>query len=488
MASSTHSETGGRGPDDDALEIPTLGDVWPDVPGESAPELSPRSMAPRNFGTKQDKRRTVLNSIEPSRPPVRATDHVLSRAARYARAQEERYADEPAPPRAAVTSPEPNVTNERAQKSRGPVVPEELQARYVRQGQNWYTTNGKLAFSVRSERFTTRRDDRDIARDLVLAAERNGWSEVTVTGTERWRRRAWREATLAGLQVKGYDPTPREQKQVVRDIARQSALLAGAQAPESERSQDRGDQSKSPQPSLDTGLGKPERRARSSGSEREPPTREAKRRRMDIETMEGKLIKHGQAPFLFKSDESPSYFATILTADGKRTFWGVGLKDAIEKSETMIQTGDRVALRRVGKTPVTVTLEERTADGKTQQVKIDTERVEWRVERPEWFVNRTQQARMMRDDQLAARRAAAQDPELARAMMSLRAGELLAEERLSDPKQREQFIGEVARRLEREMAKGRAAPNPKVRARASARANGRPLEVDPRVRDEERSR
>ncbi|GFE82483.1 hypothetical protein GCM10011487_44830 [Steroidobacter agaridevorans] len=368
---------------------------------------------------------------------------------------------------------------------RAPAIPEELQARYVRQGRHWYTTDGVLAFSVRNDRFTTPREDRDIVRDLVLAAERNGWTEVTVTGTERWRRRAWREATLVGLQVKGYDPTPRERQQVIRDIARQSALLTGAQAPRAvANSRDRisPDSVQPAPPSADPVAEKPNRGSRQTATERNISPR-SQRRRLDTETMEGQLIKHGEAPYRFHSDQSPSYFATILTPDGERTFWGVGLKEAIERSESQVTIGDRVVLRRVGKTPVTVKLEEQAADGRLQQVSIETERVEWRVERPEWFVNRAQQARLLRDDQLAARRAAREDPELARAMLSLRAGELLAEQRLSDPKRRQQFIGEVAKRLERETERGRAAPEPRLRARASVRS-GAAREADSRARDD----
>lgn len=501
MAPKPGSKGNGRYPLGDEPEISTLADVWP--PSSSTPSATPpggkrqrvssgsqarsadpvpQSMAPRNARIDPNARRRVLNGIEPSRPPLRAADDMLARATRYAQAQAERYVNEPAPQRPSAQVPLSVAPLE--QPSRAPVVPEELQSRYVRQGRDWYTTDGALAFSVRNDRLTTHREDRNIVKDLVLAAERNGWTEVTVTGSERWRRRAWREATLVGVQVKGYDPSPRERQQVIRDIARQSALLAGAQAPGAaadSRDQMSLDFPESAPPSMDAVAAKPNRSSRQTTTERNMSPR-SQGRRLDTETMEGQLVKHGEAPYRFHSDQSPSYFATVLTADGERTFWGVGLKEAIEKSESQVAIGDRVVLRRVGKTPVTVKLEELAADGRLQKVSIDTERVEWRVERPEWFVNRAQQARLLRDDQLAARRAAREDPELARAMLSLRAGELLAEERLSDPKRREQFIREVAKRLERETGRGRPAPEPRLRARAPARS-GSARDTDPRERE-----
>lgn len=499
MASKSGSNWSGSFSYDVPLEIPTLGDVWPPSVDPSEPlgdadskasrrasedarDALPQSIAPRSPRTDPNAKRRVLNIIEPSRPLMRDGDEFLGRAARYAQAQVERYRDEPSPKRPPAQLPLSGVA---PAPSRAPAVPEELQARYIRQGRDWYSKDGVLAFSVRNDRFTTPREDRDIVKDLVLAAERNGWSEVTVTGTDRWRRRAWREAMLVGLQVKGYEPTPRERQQVIRDIARQSALLATAQAPpgpvDDDRDRATSDFAEPSQPP--TGPTATSRNSEQPDTTERDAPRRLPKRRLDTETMEGQLFKHGKAPFRFQHDQSPSYFVTILTADGKRTFWGVGLKEAIEKSETQVAIGDRVVLRRVGKTPVTVKLEEKAADGRMQEVSIETERVEWRVERPEWFVNRSQQARLMRDDQLAARRAAREDPELARAMLSLRASELLADERLSDPKRREQFIREVAERLGREAQQGRAAPDPKLRTPARGRSG--PRDVDPRTHQQD---
>lgn len=44
---------------------------------------------------------------------------------------------------------------------------------------------------------------------VQLAADR-GWREIEITGTEEFRRQVWQEATLAGIQVRGYTPTPED--------------------------------------------------------------------------------------------------------------------------------------------------------------------------------------------------------------------------------------------------------------------------------------
>lgn len=44
---------------------------------------------------------------------------------------------------------------------------------------------------------------------LDLAADR-GWREIEVTGNEEFRRQVWQEASLAGIQVRGYTPSPED--------------------------------------------------------------------------------------------------------------------------------------------------------------------------------------------------------------------------------------------------------------------------------------
>ncbi len=48
-----------------------------------------------------------------------------------------------------------------------------------------------------------------IAAAVLLAADR-GWREIEVTGDEDFRRQVWMEASLAGIQVLGYTPSPED--------------------------------------------------------------------------------------------------------------------------------------------------------------------------------------------------------------------------------------------------------------------------------------
>lgn len=159
--------------------------------------------------------------------------------------------------------------------------------------------------------------------------------------------------------------------------------------------------------------------------------------RISTETMEGKLLGHGNARYRFQPTETPSYYARLLTSGGVVTLWGRGLARAISQSKTNVRIGDRVAFRRLDQDP-------------------QTGRVQWRAEKPEWFATHDKEARKRRDEQIAAEQAAHEDPDLARAFRSMRAAEALADRRLSDPQQRLQFIEGVAARLKKTVQRERS--------------------------------
>jgi hypothetical protein len=197
--------------------------------------------------------------------------------------------------------------------------------------------------------------------------------------------------------------------------------------------------------------------ARAPG-ESAPPSRPAaiertiapRKQRISTDTIEGKLLGHGPARYRFQPTETPSYYARLLTSGGVVTLWGRGLARAIVQSTTHVRIGDRVAFRRLDQDP-------------------QTGRVQWRAEKPEWFATHDKAARRRRDEQLAAHRAAQEDPDLARAMLPMKAAQVLAERRLTDPKQRLKFIAGVAARIKQTAQQGRPVPTPTMRAKPKDR-------------------
>ncbi|GAL27773.1 phage tail length tape-measure protein [Vibrio variabilis] len=88
------------------------------------------------------------------------------------------------------------------------------------------------------------------------------------------------------------------------------------------------------------------------------------------------LVAHGKAPYQHDKDNSNSYFVELSNGETK---WGVGLKDAIEKSGAQI--GDEVAVSKSGQKEVSVPVQETDyAGNKLPPEWIDTKRNEWVVD------------------------------------------------------------------------------------------------------------
>lgn len=88
------------------------------------------------------------------------------------------------------------------------------------------------------------------------------------------------------------------------------------------------------------------------------------------------LVDHGTAPYLHKADAKDSYFVELSNGETK---WGIGLKEAVEKSGAKV--GDVVDVDRVGQRDVTVMGDIRNEKGeKIGFEPIETKRVEWSIE------------------------------------------------------------------------------------------------------------
>jgi len=91
--------------------------------------------------------------------------------------------------------------------------------------------DGQLAFSDMGKQLTTRTEDKDVIRAMVTVATAKGWNDVTVSGTDEFRRAAWLQARLAGLQVHGYEPKQADQRRLAeleRDKAPTNAISQSA--------------------------------------------------------------------------------------------------------------------------------------------------------------------------------------------------------------------------------------------------------------------
>lgn len=91
----------------------------------------------------------------------------------------------------------------------------------------------------------------------------------------------------------------------------------------------------------------------------------------------GTLVEHGAAPYNHDPQEKASYYVILNQGGKESTIWGVGLKDAIEKSG--VNVGEEISIQRTGRKPVTVTSDRKDELGNKSTEKIDAHRNEWTV-------------------------------------------------------------------------------------------------------------
>jgi hypothetical protein len=250
-----------------------------------------------------------------------------------------------------------------------------------------------------------------VVRSLIEIAHSRGWTEVTVTGTERFRQEAWRQARLEGLTVKGYRPADAEQAQLVRALARRLARPVDSVSAEPSSLAPTQARSDAPAPSKE-------------------------------ERYVGKLLDHGKDTYRHDPDAEPSYFVRLGIPGGYREVWGKDLERAVAKSLTQPEIGDEVVLQRTGRDTVTVKRSERDAQGRVVEKDVETYRNRWVLEKREFLEQRAAAAQVVRDAAVEPRAAVRQHPELAGTYLNLRAAELAAQ-RLRDPEDQKRFVAQV---------------------------------------------
>jgi putative DNA primase/helicase len=302
-------------------------------------------------------------------------------------------------------------------------VPESVRDRFQQKGHRFHFPDGAIAFRDHGRKLSTPSENTEVIRSLVEIARARGWEEITVAGTESFRRQAWREARLEGLAVRGYRPSEEERSKLSQALQRRKeegpdSVSAPGQTPPAEVAE--------PGPS--------------------PKGREEK--------ITGKLLEHGRESYRFDPHEEMSYFVRLKTPTGERTIWGKDLGRALEKSLTQPQIGDEVALLRTGADPVTVKRRERDAEGNLlKESDLATRRNRWVIERREFLEEREAAAAVLRDSRIAPKEAVKTHPELAGTYLNLHAAEIAARA-IRDPQDQKKFVSLVRGALAEAVARG----------------------------------
>lgn len=227
----------------------------------------------------------------------------------------------------------------------------ELDKKFKSEGLDYYFKDraGLPAMHDSGAKITTVHNDSRAAEATVLLAQAKGWSSIKVTGHPEFKKEVWLQASLKGLEVKGFTPTEQDMKDldslskkntVSRTVPQNGDLPHDLQATPS----------------------KPY----------EKPT-----------VYEGELIEHGPANYHFRPENKVSYYATIKDKDGKEnTVWGVDLGRAIQESN--IKVGEHAKIAYIGDKPVTVSKDELNAKGQViGKTSMMVKRNTWSVEKNE---------------------------------------------------------------------------------------------------------
>jgi conjugative element/phage-associated large polyvalent protein len=302
-------------------------------------------------------------------------------------------------------------------------VPDSVQERFIQIGNKFHFPDGTEAFTHHGNRLTTRSENAIVIQSMVAIAREDGRGEITVGGTEFFKKEAWFAASLVGLAVRGYEPTEFERERLARAIAGRRGRLPSEARPEAPSTPDVNGSAKSHSP--------------------------------DGALIVGKLVDHGPAPYGHDPKKPMSYFVRIETERGDREIWGVDLERAFRQSLSTPGIGDEIGLRAVGKAAVTVLAAKRDIQGREiGREEIAAHRNEWSVERKSFLDERRKLAEVVRDSSMSASDAVKRHPELEGSYLQLQMGRALAERQYSSHEHREQFVEHLREHLARRIEFG----------------------------------
>ena len=226
---------------------------------------------------------------------------------------------------------------------------------------------GELAFSDSGKQLVTASESRETIVAMLEVAKAKNWREITVSGTDEFRRQAWLEARLAGMEVRGFEPKDADRQllqelQSTRGGENRIVVADRNQTVASELTAEQLARQKGPHINVDD-LSANERagmqqasallQSRAMSAKFSAATlAELEKRVRGERVYVGTVVDFGAAPYQFKKEKDPSYFITLKTMAEERTIWGKDLKQAVVDGH--VKKGDDIVLRNSGAREVTV--------------------------------------------------------------------------------------------------------------------------------------
>lgn len=312
------------------------------------------------------------------------------------------------------TEPRPSQSGATGTTTGNAEPPTEIRDRFLRVGREYFFPDGAPAFRDEGRRLTTRSENTEVVRTMLLIGQSRGWDVLKAAGTDTFRRAAWELGAREGLKVIGYAATAVEKARAEQRSERSAQAL-------------------------------------SSSAPASAPRSESARRKSSA--IQGWLVSHGAAAYLFKPEEARSYYVRLQTDQGERTIWGTDLERAMRVADPELRIGEPVTLKATGRDRVTVRNRSQGSDGDERDVRV--QRNSWAIER-----DASRELRSPKDsgDSNGKPAKVPRAEALTAAFLHLKAAEALADERIARPEDRSRFVFLVQSALARMVAEGRDLP------------------------------
>jgi hypothetical protein len=327
----------------------------------------------------------------------------------------------------------------------GRAIPAALETRYLRDANRLLFPDRAPAIEDRGERLIALTGNSQVAADLVAIAQARGWSRISSHGSEPFRLEIRRAAGRLGIEV-------------VNDAQARAGVNRRPEAQET--------------PTVEIPHGAPAGSATPYRADTARNTRASRPKtptaRRPGDTITGRLVESGEAPYRFNPANTRSFYVRVQTASGVRDIWGTELRRALSESPDVPKPGDSIAVRFLGTAPG-------SKDGAATNGRSTPARARnlWRIEKTEVVERRRAEAASIRSTHGSAITGSDRGTVLRDASAILRAAELFASSRISVASDRGRFVEAVRQTLAATVERGDQIPAVRLRSKATAPAPNR---------------
>lgn len=346
---------------------------------------------------------------------------------------------------------------------RASAVPDAVADRFLKIEDKFYFSDKTLAFVDKGTKLKSESNNVEVVRSIVAIAEARDWEALTVTGSKDFRREVWREASLRGIDVRGYEPSDLERTELRKaiekrygpnEVSREAPAREAGAAPNASPVA----QTQPTQP-----LQQAQAPARDSEGHHDRPAPMPNDGIRSAVTV-GVLVEHGAAPYKFNEKNDESYYVKLKTDKGEQIRWGVDLERAVAESRTKAKIGDEIGVENLGNRPVTVKVRKPGPNGQEIVEEIETHRNAWSVEKKEFYQQQAAKADALRNgDREPRQELVKKHPDLADAAVNLWLSEQVAKKKIELPQDQERFVAVVKERLAQAIERGEPISAPKLR-------------------------